>query len=151
MLRLLSTFLRTFSWPPVAGSQPCPGLLLTESVIPNGRPACLCYSPKSHAPFYIPTCPPAPGSPMPHVGAPIQCPLPLAVRCLPCRWLSDASCPRRRLVSQHRASNTPSRPLSLAIKMSRGNLSRFVFLIWPAGKLSLVKIKISPHFIPHLL
>ena len=88
MLRLLSTFLRTFSWPPVAGSQPCPGLLLTEPVIPNGRPACLCYSPKSHTSFYIPTCPwlshascwcshtmpPPTGRAMP--------PMPVAVRCL---------------------------------------------------------------------
>ena len=142
MLRLLSSFLRTFSWPPVAGSQPCPGLLLTEPVIPNGSRQ---HASPIHQSLYIPLlCPPAPGSPMPHVGAPIQCPLPLAVRCLPCRWLSDASCPRPSLVSYHRASNTPSRPLSLAIKMSRGNLSRFVFLIWPYGKLSLVKIRISP-------
>ena len=90
MLRLLSTFLRTFSCPPLAGSQPCPGLLLTEPVIPNASPACLSksHTPHSTSPHVMPTCPwlshascwcshtmpPPTGRAMP--------PMPVAVRCL---------------------------------------------------------------------
>ena len=75
MLRLLSSLLRTCSWPLVARSQPCPDFF-------SERSACLCPPPKSHrkgswsgSPTQVRrrACERCPWPPMPHHGAPSQC------------------------------------------------------------------------------